>query len=470
MAYRFDRQAWLAESLKHFRALLRMDTSNPPGCEEPAARYIATLLEREGIEYKILEKAPGRTNVVARLRGHGDAGAVLLNGHLDTVPAESEQWKHPPFAAVEAEGCIWARGAIDMKNMVVMSLMTLIALKRSGIALSRDIIFAAVADEEAGCGLGSLYLVEEHPDLVRAEFVLNEVGGQTVHLGGRRFYPIQVAEKGVCWFELVACGEPGHGSLPHNDSAVAKLSAAVARLASTSLPHHCVPEVETFLRTLANHSNFGTGTVLRGLASPSLARFLLSLLQRKDPQNATAFSAMLSNTASPTRLDAGHATNVIPATARATVDGRVLPGMHVQEFLAEVRSIVGDEVKLNVLTQHDGVRSQPNSRLFDGITHTLAQFDPEGIVLPYMNPAFTDSFAYSHLGATCYGFAPVRLGTELNFAKMFHGHNERIPIDGFLWGQCALLHTVADFCCASSPEWLPELVDDWHHVRNVSSN
>ena len=443
--------------MAHFRALLRIDTSNPPGREEPAAHYLASVLDREGIEYTMVEKAPGRTNLVARLRGNGAQGPLLLSGHLDVVPAEGQYWRYPPFAADEAEGCIWGRGAIDMKNMVAMSLMTLVALRRCGDELSRDVVFAAVADEEAGCGLGSTFLVDSHPELVRAEYVLNEVGGQTVHLGGRRFYPIQVAEKGACWLELVAIGEPGHGALPNDDSAVRKIAVAVERLTSARLGHRCVPEVKTFIETLARHTDGVTASTLRALTSPLLARFALPLLRRADVRTASTFSAMLANTVTPTMLEAGHAPNVVPSNARATVDGRVLPGVSVDAFLTEVRSTIGDTVTMNVIKRHDGVRAPVSSPLFEVIRSTLAQFDPGGVVVPYLNPGFTDSHAYARLGATCYGFSPVRLGPELNFAQMFHGHDERIPVSGYRWGQCALLYAVAAFCCSERPSWLGEL-------------
>jgi acetylornithine deacetylase/succinyl-diaminopimelate desuccinylase-like protein len=455
----FEVDRWLDESLNHFRNLLRIDTTNPPGREAAAAQYIASVLAKEGIEHVILEKAPGRSNLVARLHGRSSTeGALLLNGHLDVVPAEREQWRFDPFSAQEADGCIWARGAIDMKNMVVMSFMTLIAIKRAGLPLERDLIFAAVADEEAGCENGSLFLVNEHPELVRAAYVLNEVGGQTVHISDQRFYPIQVAEKGVCWFELMAEGQPGHGSMPHGDNAVGKIAQAVARLSETALRYQVVPEVKNFLAMLAKNLDFKTATVLRGLLSPTLASYLLGLLQRRDAQQALTFSAMLHNTATPTALSAGAGgVNVIPTAASARFDGRMLPGVTVEDFLADVKAIVGEGIQLQVIQEHEGVRFPTTTPLFDAITSTLKCFDPQAVVIPYMNPAFTDSFAYARLGAICYGFSPVKLGPELNFARMFHGHDERIPVDGYLWGQRALLHAVASFCCETPSYWLDQL-------------
>jgi acetylornithine deacetylase/succinyl-diaminopimelate desuccinylase-like protein len=267
------------EAIEHFKALLRIPTINPPGNERPAAEYIARVLAKEGIEHRVYESEPTRASVVARLRGNAKKGPLLLNGHLDVVPVDEERWTHPPFDAIEADGCIWGRGAIDMKNMVTMGLMTLVLAKRTGLALDRDLIFAAVADEEAGSDHGAVYLVEEHPDEVRAEFVLNEVGGHTVHLGESRFYPIQVAEKGICWFEMTVEGEPGHGSLPRAESAVVRLARAIERLGTIRLPQHNTRIVEGFLRALASGAPFPQNKLLPLLLSPSLVDMLFDLMK-----------------------------------------------------------------------------------------------------------------------------------------------------------------------------------------------
>jgi acetylornithine deacetylase/succinyl-diaminopimelate desuccinylase-like protein len=438
------------EALELFKELLRIDTTNPPGNERPAAELLARLFEREGIEYSVVESEPTRASVVARLRGTGDRGALLLNGHLDVVPVDREAWSHDPFAAVEADGCIWGRGAIDMKNMVAMSAMTLVQLKRSGVRLSRDLIFAGVADEEAGSNHGALFLVQQHPDLVRSEYVLNEVGGHTLHMGASRFYPVQVSEKGICWFELVATGEPGHGSMPHPNNAVVKLARAIRALGETRLPQRVTPVVAGFLRTLARGAPFPQSKLLPLMLEPRLAGFLLDTLERQNPDQARAIGAMLRNTVSPTILRAGRKVNVIPSEARAELDGRVVPGTSVGEFLAEVQDVIGRDLRLNVLEQHDGTVFETHTPLYDAIVEAVGRNDPGGIVVPYMIPGFTDSFAYARLGATCYGFSPVRLPPDLNFTRMYHGHDERIPIDGFSWGFKLLSQLVGDFCASGA--------------------
>jgi len=437
-----------AEATTWFKELLRIDTTNPPGNERPAAELIARILERERIEFEIHESEPTRANLVARLRGSGKKGALLLNGHLDVVPADRERWRFDPFAAIEADGCIWGRGAIDMKNMVAMSLMALVLLKRQNVALERDVIFAAVADEEAGSLNGSVFLVETHPELVRAEYVLNEVGGHTLHFGAKRFYPVQVAEKGICWFEILAEGEPGHGSMPHPHNAVVKLARAITALGSTRLPMHKSPVVERFLETLAEAAPFPRDRLLRLVMNPAVSGTLLDMLEKRSLDQAIGLNAMLRNTASPTMLAGGKKVNVIPSQASVEVDGRTIPGQSTEKFLSEIERAIGPGLKLHVNMAHDGTSFEAETPLFEVIRRTLKTHDPGAVAVPYMIPGFTDAFAYARLGATCYGFAPVRLGPDLNFTRMYHGHDERIPSDGFAWGLRVLYEVVRDFCRA----------------------
>ena len=435
------------EAIEHFKALLRIDTTNPPGNERPAADYIARVFDEEGIEYEIHESKPTRASIVARLRGNGKEGPLLLNGHLDVVPADHDRWTHPPFEAVEADGFIWGRGAIDMKNMVTMGFMALVLAKRQGLELTRDLIFAGVADEEAGSNEGALFLVEEHPELVRAEYVLNEVGGYTLHMGETRFYPIQVSEKGICWFEMSVDGEPGHGSMPRPDNPVTILAGALERLGTTRLPQHNLPVVEHFLRTIAGGAPFPRDRVMPLLLQPRLAGALLDILEKQNLEQAIGINAMLRNTASPTMLEASSKVNVIPSRAKARVDGRILPGQTVEQFLAEIQRVVGPQIKLNVFEHHEGNVFRDDTPLYETLCRVLKQRDPAGVPVPYMIPGFTDSFAYGRLGATCYGFSPVRIDDpSVVFTRMYHGHDERIPTDGFRWGLRTLYDVIRDFC------------------------
>jgi acetylornithine deacetylase/succinyl-diaminopimelate desuccinylase-like protein len=383
---------------------------------------------------------------VARLPGSGAKPPLLLSGHLDVVPAEAGRWQHPPFAAVEADGYLWGRGAIDMKNMVAMSLMTLVLLKRQGAALDRDVIFAAVADEEAGCRHGSLFLVEKHPELVKSEYVLSEVGGHTMHLGTARLYPVQVSEKGLCWFELQAEGPPGHGSMPHPHNAVARLARAIVALSQARLPQHNTEVVSRFVRTMAAKAPFPQNRLLPLLLNRAFSGALTRRLETRNLEQALGLNAMLRNTASPTMLDAGKKINVIPSAAAVRVDGRLIPGQTLDAFLAEVRAVVGDDVRLTVLEDHPGLTFDSKTALFTAIAQVIERHDPGAIPVPYMIPGFTDAFAYQRLGAVCYGFSPVRLDPDVSFSRMYHGHDERVPVAGFGWGLRVLYELVRDFC------------------------
>ncbi len=451
-ASRVDWDAATREALAHFKALLRIDTTNPPGNERPAADYLARQLAREGIAYEIVESAPTRASLVARLRGSGRRGPLMLSGHLDVVPVERERWTHDPFGAEEHDGCVWGRGAVDMKNMVAMSLSTLLLLKRAQdrgeVALERDVVFCAVADEEAGSRFGARYLVEQRPDLVRAEYVLNEIGAYTFHLGDAAFYPIQVAEKGICWFELSAEGTAGHGSMPRPDNAVVRLARAIDALGSARLPFHPVPVVEGFVRGLAERAPEVARRAAPWLVRPPLAQVLLRVLRRVEPEQALALEALLRNTVSPSVLEGGRKVNVIPSRASVLVDGRVLPGQTVEAFLAEVRRVVGGDLEVRVIEQHEGRVFRTDTPLFEAIGRVIERHHPGATAVPFMIPGFTDSSAYGELGAVCYGFAPVKMPRGMSYTSLYHGHDERIPTSGFAWGLRVLAELVGDFVSA----------------------
>ena len=336
-----------------------------------------------------------------------------------------------------------------MKNMVAMSLMTIVMLKRAGVPLARDVIFAAVADEEAGSKHGARFLVERHPDLVRAEYVLNEIGAYTFYVGDAIFYPIQVAEKGICWFELTAEGTAGHGSMPRPDNAVVRIARAIEALGTVRLPFHAVPVVETFVRGLVERAPALAQKAAPLLVRPAFARLLLSLVRRQDPEQAIALEALLRNTASPTVLKGGRKVNVIPSSASVLVDGRMLPGQTVDAFLAEIQRVVGDDLRVDVLEHHEGQVFRTDTPLFAAIGSAIERHHPGAIAVPFMIPGFTDSHAYAALGATCYGFAPVKMPRGMNFTSLYHGHDERIPIEGFAWGLRVLVDLVHEFCRAA---------------------
>ncbi len=435
------------EAVDMCQALLRMDTTNPPGNERPAADYLDDKLKEVGYETTLLESEPTRANLVCRYKGNGSAEPLLLAAHLDVVEAYPEHWKYPPFSGEIAEDCLWGRGAIDMKNMAAMSVAIMRKLAREKPVLSRDVIFAAVADEEAGCTYGSKWLCENHPDLVRAEYAIGESGGFSLHLAGSTFYPIQVAEKGMCWIRATVRGEPGHGSMPRDDSAVIKLSEAIARLGKTQLPNHETPYVRDFLHALASRQPAYMRPLVRVLTHPRMLPNVLKVIP--DKSVARGLKAILSNTASPTVLKAGAKVNVIPEKAEVLIDGRTLPGQTDADLLRELAEVLGPDVELEVMQSAPPVVTEPvESPLYNIIAEEITHREPEATVLPYLIPGFTDAKYFTTLGAKWYGFSPVKIpaGSGIRFADMFHGHNERIPVQGLRWGTELLDSVVRRFC------------------------
>ncbi|MBK7073715.1 MAG: M20/M25/M40 family metallo-hydrolase [Myxococcales bacterium] len=426
--------------------LLRLDTTNPPGNERPAADYLAGKLREVGYDVTVIESAPTRANLVTRYRGDGRAAPLLLAAHLDVVEADPTQWRQPPFSGAIAEDCLWGRGAIDMKNMAAMSVAILRKLAVDKPTLARDVIFAGVADEEAGCDLGSRFLVEQHPELVRAEYAIGESGGFSLHLGNATFYPVQVAEKGLCWVRARWKGEPGHGSMPRPDSAVVRMAAAIAALGKARLPVHPTAQLHRFLEAVAAKQPTVARPILKLLTKPELLARVLRL--RPDAGVARSLGALLTNTASPTVVRAGNKTNVIPGVAEVEIDGRTLPGQSTEDFLRELRAVLGDDVELEVMKAAPPTVTEPiASPLYDVIARQVVAREPDATVVPYMIPGFTDAKYFTQLGARWYGFSPVKIekASGIKFADMFHGHNERIPIAGLRWGAEVLDAVVREF-------------------------
>jgi acetylornithine deacetylase/succinyl-diaminopimelate desuccinylase-like protein len=404
------------EALAHLQALIRCDTVNPPGNERIATDLLAGALGAEGIGAVVLEKEPTRANLVARLGG-GSEAPLMLSSHTDVVPVEPQRWSRAPFGAEIADGCVWGRGAIDMKPKCAMDLSLMLALKRAGAPANRDLIFAAVADEEAGSELGARFLVERHPELVRAGWVFNEAGGFTLHLGGRRYYPIQVAEKGYVTVRMTVHAPPGHGSIPRPDTAIAWLADLIVRLNRVPMRQRLTPLMR---RTLADLG-------IQVQTAPPL------------------FRAMLANTVTPTIVRAGYKDNVIPGEASVVLDGRTLPGETPQSFLRELREIVGPEPTLEVIKSASPAESKADTPLFDLIARHIEAADPGARTIAWMLPGATDSKFYTQLGAVCYGFAPVKVGSRMPFGSLYHAHDERIPLDGFLWGLRVYAEVVLSF-------------------------
>ncbi len=440
-----------AEMVQHLQALLRLDTTNPPGNESLAAGYLARVLHAEGLEPIVLESAPGRGNLVVRLRGSGAAQPLLLYSHTDVVAAEPAQWTHPPFAGEVADGFVWGRGALDMKNTVAQQLMLVLLLKRLGVPLRRDVIFAATADEEIGGaeGYGVAWMVRHHPDLLRAEFGLSEVGGYNLDFGGRPLYLVQVAEKGTCWLKVRGRGRPGHGSMPHTDNAVLHLARALSRLGAEGLPYHLTAPAAGFF-----------DAALRALPATPASKLLRSLGSAVEAERAFQMEleshelrpflyAMLHNTATPTGLAAGYQTNVIPGEAEATIDGRTLPGFDSDAFLAELRPVLGEHFDYQITMETPPIAAPHDTPLFTLIAGTLRQHDPQGVTVPYMMSGATDAKYLAPLGVPTYGFAPIQLPRGMRLMELFHAHNERVPVEGLAWGLRVFYDVVRQYCGAA---------------------
>jgi len=431
-----------SEALDHFKDLIRMETVNPPGNEKPAAEYLAEMFRREGLEPEVIESAPERANVVCRLKGTGEKPPILLNGHLDVVPVEPDKWSVNPFQAVEKDGCLYGRGAVDMKNMVTMCAMCLVLMKRAGAALKRDLIFSGVADEEAGGKYGSQFMVDNHADKVKAEYSISEMGGFSMEMDGVRFYLVQVAEKGVCWLRIKTKGEPGHGSIPDRDSALIKAARIARTLGWKRLPQHNAEAVVRFVNMMSAHLKFPKSLVFKLLLKPSVSDILLDKVM-PDKGVAQAFAAMLHNTANPTVIHAGGKTNVIPSEATLEVDGRLLPGFTSADFIKEVRALIGDEPEIEVIHELTPTEAPADDPIMEVMREVIGRRDPGAVVLPNLVTGFTDATHWKKLGMKCYGFSPLKLPADLSFKNMFHGHDERIPLDGFRFGLETLFEVVA---------------------------
>lgn len=421
-------------------ALIRFDTSNTgePDTtkgEAECARWVAGQLREVGYEPVYLESgAPGRGNVFVRLPGADrDRGALLIHGHLDVVPAEADDWSVHPFSGAVADGYVWGRGAVDMKDMCGMMIAVARHFKRAGVVPPRDLVFAFLADEESGGAFGAHWLVEHRPDLFAGVTeAIGEVGGFSVTVprsdgGERRFYLIETAEKGLLWMRLTARGRAGHGSMVNDDNAVTAIAEAVARLGRHRFPLVLTNTVAQFLAAVSEETGlqFDAGDLEGSIAKLGpMARML---------------GATLRDTANPTMLRAGYKANVIPATAEAVVDCRVLPGRQAA-FEREIDEIIGPDVTREWISALSSYETGFDGDLVEAMNAAVLAVDPEGRTVPYMLSGGTDAKAFAKLGIRCFGFAPLRLPPDLDFAALFHGVDERVPVDALHFGTRVLEH------------------------------
>jgi acetylornithine deacetylase/succinyl-diaminopimelate desuccinylase-like protein len=455
-----------SECVEHLRALIRIPSVNPPGIpdgaagrdsnggETAAAAYCAEVLATAGIAAQVLETLPGRGSCFARLPAtvpDPDPPLVLLS-HVDVVPVDIESWSRDPFGAELIDGVVWGRGAVDMKNMVAMELSVMLALARSGGGRRRDIIFATVADEEAGGAYGAGHWAAQRPDLFsdasgrRAAAAVNEVGGYSMTIGGRRVYGIQVAEKGIAWTRMLSTGTPGHGSMPHPDNAALKLAEAVTRLAAAQRPARLTPVVDAFFAVL------GLGTVTdRVRAGDEPGAFAALEVAVDDPLLRRSLAAMLRDTVTPNMIHAGKKMNVIPGSGEAQIDVRTLPGTDQDALLAEMQATVGALALVEPVLLLPAIEAPGDAPIVSLMRSALLAADPDAVAAPMMITPGTDAKALATLGIPTYGFAPLRLAPDMPFLSLFHGHDERVPVSALRFGLPVLHEVVSRFVGAEEP-------------------
>ena len=419
-----------ADVVEICRDLIRIDTTNfgegdGPG-ERVAAEYVAEKLSEAGLEPTVYEPEPRRTTLVARWEGEDpSAEPLLVHGHLDVVPAMAADWSVDPFAGEIKDGCLWGRGAVDMKDFDAMVLSVLAARARTGRPPRRPVVLAFTADEEAGGRKGAHWLVEQHPDVLEGcTEAIGEVGGFSLTVrDDLRLYLIQTAEKGMAWMRLRAKGTAGHGSMRNDDNAVTELAEAVARIGRHQFPPRITPTVKAFLTELSDALGVDLDPDSDDVEA-TLAR--LGTVSRM-------IGATLRNTANPTMLDAGYKVNVIPGEATAAVDGRFVPGAQ-EEFLATIDELIGDKITREMINLDSAPETEFAGNLVDAMRASLEAEDRAARAVPYLMSGGTDGKAWNRLGIRCFGFAPLRLPPELDFVGMFHGIDERVPTDSLEFG------------------------------------
>ena len=419
------------------RALVRYDTTNPPGNEKACIDYIDGLLHAAGFETTLVGAFPHRPNLVARLAGRGEAPGLMLYGHVDVVTTEGQTWTYPPFGGDLVDGYIWGRGTLDMKGGVAMMLAAFLRAKAEGLTPAGDIVFAALADEENAATYGARLLVEEHADLFRGmRYAIGELGGFPLRLAGKKLYGIQLAEKQVCRWDATVRGPAGHASMPIRGGAMAKLARMLRLLDEQRLPVHITPVARMFFQALAEALG-GDDNVGHRLLDPARTDATLDALG----EEGLMFNAMLHNTVSPTVVHGGHQANVIPSAITVHLDGRVLPGYDQDDMRRELQALLGDDVDLELTRFHSGP-SEPDMGFYDTLADILREADPTGIPVPLLLTATTDARLFSQLGIQTYGYLPMDLPPELNVLRMAHNADERVPVGDIKFGTEAIYQAI----------------------------
>jgi len=423
------------------QALIRFDTSNPPGNERACIEFAGGLLERAEIPHRYMAVEADRPNLVARVEGRGDAPPLLLYGHVDVVSADPREWRHPPFGGDLVDGEVWGRGALDMKGGVTMLLAALMRVSSSETPAAGDVILALTSDEEAGSHTGMKFLVEEHADLFSGvRHALSEFGGYTLWQSGRRFVPIQVAEKQRCLIRATMRGPGGHASSMVRGTASEKLGWLLSRIASRGLPVHVTPVARLMLESMARELPRHEQLALRGLLRPRAGKPLLRLLGA----SGETLAPILCNTATPTGVGGGTSSNVIPTELSLDLDGRVLPGLTTSDLLAELESLADGRATFELVSEEPATALDPDLSLMPLLADVMAERDPGCVPIPMLNPGYTDARYISRLGIQTYGFLPMRLPPEIG-TSLVHAADERIPAETLEFGTNCLLDVITRY-------------------------
>jgi acetylornithine deacetylase/succinyl-diaminopimelate desuccinylase-like protein len=414
--------------------LIRFDTTNPPGNEAECVGFLRGLLEEAGCETEVYAKAPERPNLVTRLHGAGSAPPLLLYGHVDVVTTAAQPWSRAPFGGELVDGYVWGRGALDMKGGVAMLVSAFLRAKAEGLRPRGDVVLAILSDEEAGGDFGAKFLVEDHQHLFEGiRHALGEFGGFSLEMGGKRFYPIQVAEKQICWLKATISGRGGHGAMINRGGTMARLGRFLSELDRGRLPVHVTPVARELVERIAAQLPRPQRLVLEAVLKP---RFTDRALRLMGPRSRT-FEPMLRNTVSATIVRGGDKVNVVPGEIHLELDGRLLPGLAPDDLIGELREVVGDDVAIE-LVRHDPGPSEPDLTLFETLSEVLREIDTEGIPVPLLQIGVTDGRFFSRLGIQTYGFLPMRLPGDFAFTELIHAADERIPADAVGFGTDAV--------------------------------
>lgn len=425
--------------LELLQNLIRFDTTNPPGNEIICIEYIEQLLTKAGFETTLIAKDPNRPNLITRLKGSGDAPPLLFQGHVDVVTTVGQDWSHPPFDGVIEDGFLWGRGTLDMKGAVAMMISSVMRAKAEGIVPAGDIILCILADEENGGEFGAKFLVEEHKEQFEGvKYGIGEFGGWNMEMGGKIFFPIQIAEKRGVNLVAKIKGEPGHASGIFRDSAMGKTGRLLDQLDRLQMPIHVTPAVHLMLSTIADQLDFPANFMIRRLLNPATANAALKVMGKQ----GAVLEPLLKHTVNPTMINGGVKSNVIPHEINLQFDVRILPGFTPEAFLDELKAKLDTDAEFTILGSGPMGPAEPDMGLYPLLAQILKDARPEGTPTPLVLQAVTDARFFNKLGIQTYGFTPLNLPLDIDVGRMAHGADERIPVDSPEFGTQAMVELI----------------------------